>query len=188
MTPAARRAPAGHIVLVGYRGCGKTSVGRILAVQLARPFVDTDERIERTTGRTIRQIFEQDGETAFRRIESEALAAAVREPASVISVGGGAVLAAENRALLSASATCFFLTASVDELARRIANDPQTASRRPALTDASLRDEIMAELRRRLKLYLEVAPLAISTEGHTVEQVASLIVLVLNEASPPGKS
>src|SRR4051794_31328522 len=87
-----------HVVLVGMMGAGKTTVGSRLARRLDRPFVDSDVQVERRAARTVRQIFETEGEAAFRAIESEALAEALasEEPA-VIAAAGGTVLDPVNR-------------------------------------------------------------------------------------------
>ena len=91
----------GHLVLVGLSGSGKSSVGRRLAAQLGRPFHDSDHEIERRTGRAVRDIFEQDGETSFRELEADVMAdlLSLDEP-SVIASGGGAVVTDSTRKLL----------------------------------------------------------------------------------------
>ncbi|MEE8169110.1 MAG: shikimate kinase, partial [Phycisphaerae bacterium] len=80
-----------NIVLIGHRACGKTTVGRALAQRLGRPFVDTDELVTAAAGRTVRDIFEQEGEAGFRSRERAAVVQATSADASVIAVGGGAV-------------------------------------------------------------------------------------------------
>lgn len=92
---------SGHIVLVGLSGTGKTSVGRRIAAQLNRPFVDADEEIEERTGRTVRGIFVGDGEAAFRELEAKVMADLLAPPEpSVIAAGGGAVVIDSTRKLL----------------------------------------------------------------------------------------
>lgn len=87
-----------HLVLVGLMATGKTTVGRVLADELDRPLIDSDEQIEARTGRTVREIWQTDGEPAFRRLESEVLADALAAPdPAVIAAAGGVVLAEENR-------------------------------------------------------------------------------------------
>jgi shikimate kinase len=108
-------------VLIGMMGSGKTTVGRVLAERLGRGFVDSDEVIQSRTGRTVREIFESDGEAAFRVLETDALLDALewREPL-VVAAAGGVVLAEENRqALRQGAARIVWLTAPVAVLAAR---------------------------------------------------------------------
>ena len=158
------------------RGVGKSSVGRTLAARLGWSFVDTDERVEQEAGRSIREIFERDGEEVFRRLESTALEHASRAKDSVISAGGGAVLSAENRRLMKSRAACVWLTASIDELSRRVSSDPSTADRRPPLTAAGGAEELELLLAQRRALYEDVAYMTLDTTGVPVEQtVAELL-------------
>ena len=85
------------ITLVGYRGCGKSSVAQALASRLGRDFVDADAEIERRSGRSIREIFDEQGESGFRRIEREVISELLTGPGVVLAAGGGAVLNAETR-------------------------------------------------------------------------------------------
>src|SRR5690349_16434738 len=89
------------IVLIGYRGSGKTTVGRKLADRLWQKLVDTDELVVAKAGKTIKEIFEKDGEARFRDLESEVVKEVAKLPDAVISVGGGAVMREENRAALN---------------------------------------------------------------------------------------
>lgn len=128
-----------HIVLVGLPGVGKTSVGRRLAKELQRPFADSDEQLELRLGRTIPQIFGDDGEEAFRRWETKELEDLMARPHPlVVAVGGGAVERPANRTLLRACAIVVWLRASPAFLATRIdpthrpllATDPEGALQR----------------------------------------------------------
>ena len=124
------------IALLGYRGSGKSTVGRRLADRLWQTFVDTDELVVRRAGKTIKDIFEQDGEAAFRDLEGQVVAEVSRLEDHVIALGGGAVLREENRrALQDAKLKLIYLRCEADELVRRIAGDPATASARPDLTE-----------------------------------------------------
>ncbi len=111
----------GHLVLVGMMGTGKTTVGRGLAARLGRPFVDSDDQVEARTGRTVREIFETDGEATYRRIESDALAEALggEEPA-VIAAAGGVVIDPVNRRRLGDAGTVVWLRADPALLATRV--------------------------------------------------------------------
>jgi shikimate kinase len=112
-----------HVVLVGLSGTGKTSIGRLVAQQLDMPFVDTDERIEAKTGRTVREVFEDEGEPHFRGIEAEVIADVLSASApTVVAAGGGAVVTPATRERLRAPEVfCVWLTAESAFLASRAA-------------------------------------------------------------------
>jgi shikimate kinase len=146
-------ALAEHLVLVGLMGTGKTTVGRELARRLGRPLVDSDGQIEARTGRTVREIWEADGESTFRRLESEALAAAVdsAEPA-VIAAAGGVVLDPGNRELLRRAGTVVWLDADADVLVARALS----GEHRPLLDEDPERT-LRAMARDRRPLYEDVS-------------------------------
>jgi shikimate kinase len=123
------------IALVGYRGSGKTTIGRRLADSLWQKFVDTDEVVTKKAGKNIREIFEAQGEEGFRDLEAEAVAEACKLTDHVIALGGGAVLREENRrAIKDAGLKVIYLRCEAEELHRRIHADPATAATRPSLT------------------------------------------------------
>ena len=123
------------IVLIGYRGCGKTTVGRKLADRLWQTFVDTDELVVRKAVKSIKEIFEQDGEAAFRDIESQVVRDVALLEDHVIALGGGSLGREENRrAVKGAGHKLIYLKCDPEELHRRIHADPQTADARPSLT------------------------------------------------------
>lgn len=168
-----------NLVLVGYRGCGKSTVGRVVAARLDWSFVDTDERIAARAGKSIRAIFAEEGEPAFRALESTIIAEVARGAQQVVSVGGGAVLLETNRAALRAAATCIWLTAEPEELHRRITADPQTATLRPPLTDRVGVDEVRALLASRAPLYASTADHVLNTDDRTVAQVAEAVLALV---------
>lgn len=122
-----------HVVLVGLSGTGKTSIGKRLAARLQRSFVDADEAIEARTGRSVREIFETDGEPAFRDVEAEVMAELLARPdAHVIAAGGGAVVTeATRKLLLEPDVFVVWLNAAPEFLASRISQKPH----RPLLDD-----------------------------------------------------
>ncbi|HET6833293.1 MAG TPA: shikimate kinase [Acidimicrobiales bacterium] len=150
-----------HVVLVGPMGVGKTTVGRRLARELQRPFADADEQLELRAGRTIPDIFRDDGEQAFRRLESEVLADLLgRAHPLVVAAGGGVVTQSENRALLGRRAFVVWLRASAAFLAARA--DP---THRPLLTgDPDPTAALERLIASRAALYEEVADATVDVE------------------------
>jgi shikimate kinase len=162
-----------HVVLVGLMGVGKSTVARSLGQRLGRPVVDSDAVIESQTGRTVRQIFEADGEEAFRTLETAALVDALASDVPlVIAAAGGAVLRAENRAALRASgAKVVWLSADVDTLVVRVRN----GEHRPAL-DGDPAGTLRSMYETREPLYREVADVVVSVDGRSVSDVVEAIL------------
>ena len=162
-----------HIVLVGMMGAGKSSVGRVLAKRLDRVLLDSDEMIESRTGRTVREIWNDEGEVAFRSLETEVLAEAIaRHEPSVIAAAGGVVLAEANReALASANAHVVWLLADVDVLVERVKN----GMHRPLLDDDP--EGVLRTMHaERGDLYKEVADAIVSVDNRTVHDVAGAVL------------
>lgn len=168
------------IVLAGFRGTGKTSVGRILAERMQVPFFDTDALIERKAGMLISEIFRQYGEAHFRIVEREVIAS-LHDVEGVISTGGGAVCDPANVADLRWHGMIVLLLARPDVILERIAG-----SDRPGLTSLPPEDEVQTLLTQRKEAYLGVADVCIETAGRTPEEVADLI-LYDDEVHPAGK-
>jgi shikimate kinase len=164
-----------NLVLIGYRGTGKTSVAQRLGLLLAWPWIDADVEIELRAGKSIRAIFDDDGEAHFRQLESTVLADLLARDGQVIAAGGGVVVLPENRALL-ARATVVWLTADVDIILARITADPATRHRRPNLTTAGGRDEIAQLLAQREPLYRQCAHFIVDTVGRSTDEIAAEIV------------
>jgi shikimate kinase len=146
-------------VLIGYRGSGKTSVGRKLADHLWQKFVDTDDMVSAKAGKSIAEIFEQDGEQRFRELETEAVGEAAKLQDHVIALGGGAPLNEENRRIIKeAGHRIIYLKCEPEELLKRIQNDPETARLRPHLTALGGGiDEINKVLAEREPIYRQMA-------------------------------
>ncbi len=151
---------ASNIILIGYRGCGKTSVARMLAEQLWKTFVDIDQSITaRFAGRTVADIWATDGEPAYRRVEVEVTRAICAASDQVIALGGGTLMQSGAREAVAASdAIRIYLRCDAEELHRRISNDPQTAGLRPSLTgQGGGLEEIVTVLAQREPVYRAVA-------------------------------
>ena len=173
-----------NLVLIGYRGTGKTSVARLLAERLGWHWVDADDEVERRAGKTIAEIFAQDGEKTFRDWESQTVASLFDQPQTVVAAGGGVVIRPENRRLLQrGETTVVWLTASPETIRCRIRDDAATASRRPRLTDQSVVDEVSRVLRERIPLYAACADVQVDTEGKSPEEVAEEILSWLGRAA-----
>jgi shikimate kinase len=164
------------IFLIGYRGTGKTAVARELAARLDYEWVDADNIVEKRAGKSIAAIFADEGEAAFRELESHAVVTLSSGRRAVVALGGGAVLRAESRKVICAAGQVVWLTASVETIMERLAADPATATRRPNLTTAGGRAEIEALLAERTPLYRQCATLVVDTEGKTAAEVADEIV------------
>jgi len=158
------------VVLVGMRGCGKSSVAPLLARRLDLDYVDADRELSRRAGRSICEVFATDGEPAFRELEREVLLGDLlwRE-GIVLAAGGGAVLHAEVREVLKRRATVW-LRASLSVMAARI-----RGSQRPSLTGDPIEVELEQVLQQRLVLYQEVATVTVNTDEQRPPEVAALI-------------
>lgn len=164
-------------VLIGFRGTGKTEVGRLLAHMEAVPFFDTDQMIEESAGKTIYEIFSDDGEEEFRRRERKIIAS-LQPGDAVIATGGGAILNPENVRRLRTGGTVFLLQADESAIEKRIRD-----TRRPSLTRLPLRDEIRALLAERRDAYLSAADFCIDTSIKNANEVSLEIHRILSGAA-----
>jgi shikimate kinase len=164
------------VLLIGMMGAGKSTTGRLLADRLGWRYLDSDDEIERQTGRTVPQIWKEDGEPAFRQEESRVLAeASASDGPAVVSVAGGAVLDLENRALIRRAGLVVWLRAEVPTLARRVG----TGAGRPLLEGgpaAAL--ALLSE--RRAPVYAELADLVFDVDRMSPPQVVDSIVDALD--------
>jgi shikimate kinase len=173
-------APGRNLVLVGLMGSGKSTVGRILADRLHRPFVDTDAEVEAEMGVSIAELFHAVGERRFRMLEAERIRHATTLRGQVIAVGGGAVVDSRNVTHLRGTGDLILLDADPEELARRIAEQEATspdAPERPLLAEANDPAKVLAELRvQRDAAYLAAASHVIDTTDRTPEEVAQAVL------------
>jgi shikimate kinase len=175
-----RPAPAGvdRVVLTGFMGSGKTTVGRALAERLGWRFLDLDAEIERRDGRTVPQVFAESGEAHFRHLETAALAALLGQSRVVLALGGGAPEELGNRLLLEQTprTAVVYLAAPLETLLARCEQDDALAGAagRPLLAEAEQR------FAARRHLYERIARHHVETSACGVEQVADAILETLS--------
>jgi shikimate kinase len=167
------RMAADTVILVGFMGAGKSSVGRLLARRLGRCFVETDDMITAREGLSIPEIFARKGEAHFRAVEEEALSRLADKRGDVIATGGGLPCRDGRPAALRALGTVVWLTGDFDALYRRAL----AAGERPMLAGKS-RDEVEALYRSREAFYRE-ADVAVDTTGIGPDQVAGRVLRAL---------
>jgi shikimate kinase len=183
--PSQRQA----VILVGYMGAGKSSVGRVLADRLGWTFEDLDARIERRERRTVAEIFRESGEADFRRAEHDALRELLDEvrgaPKRVIALGGGTFAQDSSVRLIDAmTIPTVFLDARIDELWRRCTQQAgEPGAHRPLLVSA----QVFRELYERRRPHYMRASLRQETGGKTVEQIAAEVVRALGLNRSHGK-
>jgi len=170
-----------NIVLIGFRGTGKSTVGRLLAKRLERDFIDSDKHIEGSTGKTINNIFEDDGEEGFRKIEADVIAELSEEDNKVISAGGGAVLREENVRNLKDNGFLVLLEATPEIINSRIVQDEKTTQQRPSLTDKKPLDEIKHLIAEREPAYKSAADFTINTSYVSCEDIVNEIITIVNK-------
>ncbi len=167
-----------NIVLTGFMGTGKTTVGRILAQRLGLEFVDTDEEIERVTGKTVPDLFGRYGSIRFRSEERLVIKKLSARIALVIATGGGAVLDPENVAALKKNGVVVLIRSSPEVICSRV----RTARNRPLLAGAKdLRRRIEDLLAEREEAYRAAADLEVVSDLESKEEVAGKIIQLLRE-------
>ena len=167
-----------RIVLTGFRGTGKTEIGRNLASRLQVPFIDTDDLIETRTGRSIPDIFHDEGEERFRSIEREVMASLPAADA-IISTGGGVVCDPKNMEHLHRDSTVVLLFADIDTIEKRLIKKP-----RPPLTGLTLHEEIAAMMDRRRQQYYASADFCMDTSGTSPSLAGEKILTLLQTGMP----
>lgn len=162
-----------NIVLIGYRGTGKSTLGKIVAARLNRQLISTDQEIVRRTGSSIPDIVAAHGWDYFRDVETAVCQDLAGRDNLVIDTGGGAILRQQNVDVFKRNGRLIWLTASVDTIATRIGGETQ----RPSLTGTKSHvDEIRDVLCERVPKYQAAADLTIATDGRSIEELASFIV------------
>lgn len=161
-----------NIILIGFMGAGKTTVGRMLAEERGMAFVDTDERIVKEQGKSIPDIFAEQGEPYFRDLETDLLRRMQTDTKNaVVSVGGGMPVREENRELLRSLGCVIYLSASKQTILGRVENDGS----RPMLSGDDLEKRVDKLMHDREGLYRQAAHLDIPTDTYTIRQVVQAV-------------
>lgn len=164
-----------NIVLIGVPGAGKTTVGTILAKKLGRVFIDTDQEIEKISGKTIAEIFIQDGEPSFRATEKKVIEDSIAKGNAVISLGGGALMNSDTRELVKAQISIWLqigLAQAVDRIGMN--------RNRPLLL-GNVRGQLADLMAAREPFYIECAQVAVDTNELNADQVADQIIAKLKQ-------
>jgi shikimate kinase len=173
-TTSSPNTPARHIILIGFMGAGKTSVGRRIARLKHLNSIDLDKYIERQEGMRVQDIFATRGELEFRRLELEFLRSMPSREKSILACGGGIVTTPECLELLPKLGCVIYLKVSAQTATKRISN-PQS---RPLLSNAISPERLLAS---REPLYLKAAEIVLDTEGLSVKRVAESLISILSE-------
>jgi len=158
-------------VLIGPPGAGKSSIGKNLAKRMNRTFIDTDEMVEKRSGKKISEIFLEDGEQQFRALEKESVLEALQQSDSVISLGGGAVLDTDTQAVLREMNRVVYLEVSISNAAPRIGFNRD----RPLLL-GNPRQQWLALMEHRKPIYESLAKYLVSTDNRKVNEVAEILM------------
>jgi len=164
-----------NIILIGFMGSGKTSVGKALASKCGRVFVDMDEEIVKQQGKSINEIFLELGEAGFRDIETRYIQSLHECKNTILSTGGGVVTREENIELLKALGTIVFLNTPYEQLIHNLKGDTQ----RPLLRQENAGEVIFEMLQKREPLYFKAATMIVQTKGKTIQEIADEIIKLL---------
>ena len=167
-----------NIALIGFMGTGKTAVGKVLAEKLDKQFIELDALIEQRAGKTIPEIFQQDGEIAFRELEIEATRDAAEKENTVIACGGGVVLNQINIERLRRKSVIVYLTASPEAIMERTSSDK---NERPLLVAEDKAAEVGRLLKFRQPFYERAADITVDTSGLDVREVAEKTIVGLSK-------
>ncbi|MCY3021539.1 MAG: shikimate kinase [Planctomycetota bacterium] len=169
------------LVLIGLRGTGKSTIGRLLAERLRWRFFDTDSLVQERAGMTIKEIFARHGEPHFRRVEAAVVQECAGHNDAVIATGGGAILDPANVDALRSGGFVVHLTAPPSELWRRIARDQASPANRPQLVQGAADgvDELQQLMLARAAAYARARDVEVSVEGRSPPEVAEAIAILM---------
>ncbi len=169
---AERRLSVNRIVLIGFRGAGKTTIARQLADCLNWRYISTDEQVEHYAGRRIKQLVEQEGWQMFRQMEHAIINRVSREQQAVIDCGGGVVEDPENMRLLSRSSLIVWVDADISDLYQRL----KSQNDRPLLSEQDLKSDIDLHYRDRESLYGHYGQIYVNTSRESTEAICQKIL------------
>lgn len=169
-----------RVVIIGAPGAGKSSIGQRVARRLGATFIDTDHLVEEMSGKTVAEIFVDDGEAVFRDREAAAVTAALADPDSVVSLGGGSILSEQTREAL-ADESVVWLKVSIGEAAKRVG----LGTARPLLL-GNVRGTLIKLLDERTPLYEAAATWTVDTDGRSLDDIAEQIEQLLDPATAQG--
>lgn len=164
-----------NILLMGFMGAGKSTVGKELALFLSYSFLDTDEMIEKKEGREISQIFIQEGEKAFRNMETTLLKELCNVEKTVISLGGGMPIREENQKLMDAIGSVIYLRARENTILKRLEGD----KKRPLLNGEKIEERVGNLMNERESIYEKAAHMFVDTDEKTIKEIVEEIVGLL---------
>lgn len=170
-----------NLILIGYRGSGKSTVGSKLAARLNMRFVDTDDLIEERQGVPISDIVKSHGWDHFRKLEKTVIEEISKEDHRIIAPGGGAVLDADNVKALRRNGFIIWLKADQEAILKRMNQDPGTKTRRPTLTGKGVLEEIEETISQRGPFYEEASEIQIDTSRLAVDAVVESILTILKK-------
>lgn len=168
-----------NLLLVGFMGTGKSTLGRLIARRWRRPFVDTDEVVEKLAGKSIAEIFSQDGEPAFRALERRVVEERLPGSGAVIACGGGLVVPEGMGALVESKGVVITLFASPESIVRRVGS----RGHRPLLAGEDPEARVRELLAQRERAYLACG-IAVYTDGRTLQQMAEAVERIYRREAP----
>lgn len=164
-----------NIILIGMRGSGKTTIGKLLAHKLGLEFIETDQEIEKITGKNIATVVKQNGWDFFRTVEKEIIQSLKHRNKAVVATGGGVILSQDNIIVLKTLGKLIYLETPVDLLLERVGDDLN----RPFLTDAKTsREDVESTMRERDTIYQQEADITINTSKKISEIIDEIISII----------
>jgi shikimate kinase len=184
-----------NIYLIGYRACGKTTVGKALFSKFSdshipkntcpalqyKNFIDTDEEIVKNEGLSIREIVSKHGFLYLRHLEKKNLKQISAQKDLIVATGGGIILDKKNIMLMKKSGLVFFLKASIETILKRLTNDRKTEDFRPRLSNKKLPEEIRETLKERLPIYIQSSDFSINTDKKSIEEILQKIIFKIQK-------
>ena len=170
-----------NLFLIGYRCSGKTTIGKSIAMTIDWSFVDSDIRVIKECGKSIKDIIATEGWDAFRRLERSTLKQICTKERQVVATGGGMVLDADNIKAIKTSGRVVWLVATAETIQKRMWQDKNTGNFRPALTDKGQMEEIEDMLLKRNPYYESASDFSIHTDGVPVNEIGAIIIQRLKD-------